>query len=651
MFQLSASSALQGSSSLDDKLNTEVLVLTSDSLLLHVAKDLDLANKPEFFEPARTRHQVLDAPETRDAIIAQMKKSLDIAHVPKSEIISISATTHSGSLSANLVNTLINDYISNSLEVRFGSTRRVSQWLIGQLNELKGQVQSDQEKLVDLESKLGLLALDPRNPAYLNAGALATLSRASSDATLQRIVAEARYRYLNESDPNLIESEQAVLGGEQSQNSLLKNLRASQADALANYASLTAQFGKNYPAVKEAKAKVDTLSQQIKTEEDRILSQSKLAYSAATANEAMTKTALAEQQKDAFQSRDEMVRYAILQREYESHRTLYEGLVQRLEEASVDSGLQSAQIDVVDLGVPPSRARLPSPWMLFVGAVFVLLLLGAIAAVTIDLLKATFETLEEIEQGLHLPGLCLLPLETDEDQHLPFVSITKPTTHYAEGIQMVRNALLMAKPDERNNLFMVVSTVPAEGKSTIARETAATFAEHGSKVLLIDGDLRKPSQHIRMGLRREPGLTSVVSGATTFEKAVQRPAGADNLWVLTAGAAPPNAAVVWGSEKMKEVLDYCRSQFDYVILDSAPVLAVADSVVAATLADSVVLVIRHQTVDQRSIRQALTQLNRAGAHVAGVVLNAVDLRWNRYTSYYGNYTYGAYGETQSRGGE
>jgi succinoglycan biosynthesis transport protein ExoP len=651
MYQLSASQALGGDSSLDAKLNTEVIVMTSDGLLLRVAKDLDLANKPEFYPKAAKEHQILDAPKTRDSILLLMKKALIVQHVPKSEVVSIAATTHSATLSANLINTLINDYISDVLEVRFGSTQRVSTWLIGQLDELKGQVQSDQEELVELESRLGVLSVDPKSSTYLNADALAELSRASSEATINRILAEARYRYVKDADPNLLESEESLLGKGNESNSLLQGLRLQLAQAQADYASLTSQFGANYPPVKDAKAKVDSISKQVRAEELRIINQSKLAYSAASANEQMTTAALTGQQKEAFHSRNDLVRFAILQREYESHRQLYESLVQRLKEAGIDSGLQSAQVDIVDLAKPPSEPRAPAPSTWIVGATLFSLFLGCITAIIVDMIEVKFDSVEDTERRLRIPGLSTLPLETPADQALPFLTLEHATSDYAEGMQLVRNALLLSNPDRQPKVILVTSAWPKEGKSTIARELAAVFAQHASKVLLIDGDLRKPSQHTRIGLPRAPGLSTVVTGTSTFENAVHKIDGAPGLYVLTAGPTPPQSAVLWNSSKMRELMEYCRQEFDFVILDSAPVLSVVDGVLGVPLVDTALLVIRYHTADQRSIQRAVQLLQRAGAVFSGFVLNAVDTRWNRYMPYYNKYTYGTYGTEETKGKE
>jgi capsular exopolysaccharide synthesis family protein len=322
-----------------------------------------------------------------------------------------------------------------------------------------------------------------------------------------------------------------------------------------------------------------------------------------------------------------------------------------LKEAGIDSGLQSAQVDIVDLAKPPSEPRAPAPSTWIVGATLFSLFLGCITAIIVDMIEVKFDSVEDTERRLRIPGLSTLPLETPADQALPFLTLEHATSDYAEGMQLVRNALLLSNPDKQPKVILVTSAWPKEGKSTIARELAAVFAQHASKVLLIDGDLRKPSQHTRIGLPRAPGLSTVVTGTSTFENAVHKIDGAPGLYVLTAGPTPPQSAVLWNSSKMRELMEYCRQEFDFVILDSAPVLSVVDGVLGVPLVDTALLVIRYHTADQRSIQRAVQLLQRAGAVFSGFVLNAVDTRWNRYMPYYNKYTYGTYGTEETKGKE
>jgi capsular exopolysaccharide synthesis family protein len=267
-----------------------------------------------------------------------------------------------------------------------------------------------------------------------------------------------------------------------------------------------------------------------------------------------------------------------------------------------------------------------------------------VVAVVFDMIDVKFDTVEDTERKLRIAGLASLPVETPADQALPFVAVARPTSDYSEGMQLVRNALLLSNPDKQPKVILVASAWPKEGKSTIARELSAVFAQHGAKVLLMDGDLRKPSQHARIGLPRSPGLVNVVTGSATFEQAVHKVPSVEGLWVLTSGPAPPQSAVLWNSKRMEQVILECRERFDFVVIDSAPVLSVVDGVLAAPLADTTLMVIRYHTADQRSIKRAVRLLQRAGARFSGFVLNAVDTRWNRYMPYYNKYTYGSYGE-------
>ena len=217
-----------------------------------------------------------------------MVDAIRVYHTPKDENHLHHLHHPVASASARIVNALINDYVSYLFQMRLSSTKRTSKWLIGQLDDLKTQISQDQVSLVSLQGKLGVIGLDPRTSEFLATQSLDSFTKAASAATVDRIVAEAKYRFLQESDPNLIEGEVSVLpqgSSASSTNSLLENLRNSRAAAAATYANLSARFGAKYPEVKQAKAQLDELDREVQTEQVRIMNQAKVAFQAARSNE------------------------------------------------------------------------------------------------------------------------------------------------------------------------------------------------------------------------------------------------------------------------------------------------------------------------------------------------------------------------------
>jgi succinoglycan biosynthesis transport protein ExoP len=643
-YQISPSEALSGGSAADTKINTEISIMQSRTIVVKVATDLNLANEPAFWGVKKLKQaRSINDPDTREAVIERMRGILLVAHEPKNEIVDISCTTTSPALSAKIVNSIINEYIAHIFQVRYGSTERVSKWLVSQLDDLKKQVEQDQEQLVSLQDRLGILGLDQKSSDYLVADALQGITRASGEATITRIIAEAKLRFLQDSDPNLIESEQPMLqNGVSTQGGLLQSLRNSQAEAKAAYADLTAKFGPTYPDVKQAKARLDTLNQEVAMEQARILNQAKVSYSAAKANEEMTERTLADHKEEAFRSHDNMVRYVVLQREYESNRVLYEGLMQRLRVAGINAGLESAQVDVVDIADVPTRSRFPSPLAWLVLCAVVSVLLGAFLAILADVLDTRLDSAEDAEKQLGLPLLAMLPLIEPPPFGNPFPILTAPQSGYSEGVQLLRSSILLARAEGPPRSLLITSSFPGEGKSTVARNLAAMFATHGARVLLIDADLHKPSQTAELKLRSKLGLSELLSSDARLKDVVLPVPAVPGLSILPTGPLPPNPATLLSSNRMKLILEEALAAFDFVVIDSSPVLSVSDPVLCASFVDMVLFVVRDRITHAKPARQAISLLARGNGDIGGFVMNGVDNRLNPYRKYY---NYGNYGTT------
>ena len=538
----------------------------------------------------------------------------------------------------------MNEYVAHIFQVRYGSTERVSKWLVSQLDDLKRQVEQDQGQLVGLQGKLGVLGLDAKNSDYLLADSLQGITKASGDATISRIVAEARLRFLEDADPNLIEGEQPLLQVQgSSQAGLLQSLRSSQAQAKAAYADLTAKYGDNYPEVKEARAKLDALQTEVVTEQTRIVSQAKLSYSAAKANEDMTERVLADRKSEAFRSHDDMVKYVILQRQYESDRVLYEGLMQRLRVAGINAGLESAQVDIVDIADLPTLPRRPLPWQWIALCSLGSLLLGCLLAEVIDLLDARLDTVDDTQKLLRLPVLSVLPVFDRNLETKSFEALTREHSSYAEGMQLLRSSVLLTQAGSPPRTILITSTIPGEGKSTVARNFAGMLAMHNSRVLLIDGDLHKGSQSRSLGLGRSPGLSDLLSTDLQLQSAIVPVPAVEGLFFLPAGPSPPQPAILLSSDRMKMLLDNAKREFDFVVVDTAPVLGVSDPVVCVPLMDTVLFVVRQKMPNGNQAKHAVDLLRRGRGNLGGFIMNGVD---NRRGAYAGYYNYSGYGSQE-----
>lgn len=616
----------------DEKLSAEVAVLQTRSLLEDLARRLDLANKPDFNSKYKEGvHFNLSDNAVRSDVVTQLRKRISIERPPREEIITISCTTHSAVLSETVINTLISLYIEHVFKMRYGTANRVSDWMVGQLEDMRKQVQRDQEGLIDLQQKLGIVGISAKEASVLSADALESLTRASSEATVQRIISEARLRYLRSMDPNLIESESPLLGGVGNQPmSLLQTLRASQATAQANYASLLQKYDVNYPQARQAKAQLDALNEQVAKQEQRILKQAQVSFDAANANEQMTHSTLDEKEKQAFNTRDEMVRYSILQREYESHRTLYENLLRRLREAGIDAGLKSADVDVLDLAETPVKPAGLSKLLSILFGLFAGGFLGIMCAIVIDLLDDRLPDPRTAEQFLQIPLLSTLPVLKNRSENV----ISHPYSGYSEGMQLLRNNVLLSTVGTPPRSVLITSAIPGEGKSTTARNIAITFASHNLRTLLIDADLRRASQHKSIQVPNKAGLSNLLTTSIDPSACVMPMPNVNNMFFLPAGPLPPNPAPLLGSDKMRDLLRQLASQYDMIVVDSAPIASTTDTLLFCSEIDAVVLVVRESTAKRSWVEATRNHLQSASGKLIGFVMNGVTHK-GKHSGYYG----------------
>jgi succinoglycan biosynthesis transport protein ExoP len=642
-----------GSSALNEvcssRIPTQLAILKSDTLLLTVASDLDLPNNPWFMGTIKTKgpHPHLDItdPIVRQQVLQIMQGDINVSATPKTDLLRISASTLQAQLSADIVNTLISDYIKRSLESSAEAQKRVSDFLSNQLGDLKHDVEASQKHLLDLGKQLGMVGLDASHNE--TTATLDDLNRAAGQAEIDRILAEVRYRTLSKMKPSEIdESVDALHGTSQSQ---LPALRGQYETAQANLAKLTATMGPNNPQVKAARAEIDQLGKAIQTEQDRVVAQARENYEAALAGEQQTLSALDSQKSAAYKLRDDLVQYTLQQRDFESNRTLYEGLLERLRTAGVQAGLESTEIDIVDNAVAPvSPTMRPRSTILIINALLGLIV-GIIIAFVLDSLDTGLSSVAEIEAVSGLPSLALIPrirrqtLEPGSSmvaRHLGILS--QPKSQFAEAFRALRTSLLLSTAGHEPQIILLTSATPSEGKTTVSINLAAVLAQRDVRVLLIDADLRRPTVHHRFGLNGKVGLTSVLTGNVTVEQAVQRVPELPNLDILVCGPVPPFPTEMLGSQTMRSLLKQCKGIYTHIVIDSPPLLSVTDSVVLARDADAVVMIVRYGKSGKHAVRRARDLLLRSGAPVTGIALNAVDLNSPEYYSYYGYYGYSGY---------
>ena len=620
-------------------LGTEVLVITSESMLLNVAQEMNLANNPDFMGPGPYRN--VNDPVVRASVVGRLSNSLQVSVVTNTDMIRIACITGKAQLAADIVNHVINAYQQRTFESRFASTQRATQWLSGQLDDLKQQVESSQQQLIDLQKRLGVLGLDASKPGTTQATAsVEALSAAAISAKVQRILAESKYRVISGSDPTLLETNLAAVGV----SSALTQLRVDATTTRAQIAQSSVTLGPKNPQILALQAHLREVDQETRIEENRIVTEAKQTLVAAQTNESETTRALEQQKDEAYRLRDDLVEYTLRQRDYETNRSLYDELLSKLRSASVQAGLNAPEIDIVDPAYKPIEPTMTPRSSILSRDLLFALVIGIGIAFTLESLDTGIRSVAEVEQITQLPSLAVIPrvrrLSTDGSGAMTVAQsnigvLSTSRSQFSEAFRSLRTALLLATTGHPPKVILISSSMPTEGKTTVATNLAAILAQRETRVLLIDADLRRPNVHHRFGLNGRVGLSTILSGGATLEQAVKTVPEVPNLDVLPSGPVPPFPTEMLSSESMHDLLVKCCQLYTHVVIDSPPILSVTDGVILARQADAIVMVVRHGKSSRNTVRRSRDLLVRSGAAVTGVVLNSVDISAPEYHGYYG----------------
>jgi exopolysaccharide transport family protein len=652
-------------------LDTEVRILKSDLLALQVIRQLNLDKEPEFGAkskpPSSSLELTTDAmqPDSArtSAVLASFKASLQVSLVPNTRIIEIRYRSPDKNIAARVVNTLANTYVEQNFKTRFESTMQASDWLSKQLVDLQIKVETSQEKLVKYQKEHEILGIDEKQ--NITTAKLDELNRELTSAESARMEKESIYHLVQSGDSDSIAAAANVDGaarGSSANSALLEKLREQQADLKIQVAQLSTQFGPSYPKLAQLNSQLKEVEAQIQTEMRKVAARLRGDYLAAVQRESMLRSALEQQKQQANKLNESAIEYSLLKRDVDANRTLSEGLLERLKEAGVTAGLRSNNFRIVDVARVPTAPSGPNVLRNLAFALALGLSTGIGLAFLLESMDNTVRTPEQAQTISALPSLGMIPLGSRSTKQVgsreklalaaskeavELVTKSRPRSQMAESYRALRTSLLLTFAGGPPKVILITSALPEEGKTTTSVNSAIVLAQKGTRVLLIDADLRRPSIHKTLGMGPKLGLSNVLTGTATLQQAIIPSTILPEFFILPAGTPPPNPAELLASTKMKDILEELRKHYDHIVIDSPPTLSVTDAVVMSTAADAVVLVIRSGHTTKPALRRARDILLQVNARVCGVLVNAVDLSSPDYYYHYeyqGKYGHGYYQE-------
>jgi capsular exopolysaccharide synthesis family protein len=685
--------------------NTQLQILVSQGLMRRVVKTLDLEHNPDFFKgnstqsrstwktikrmagfgagenvdanvkpkdelqlrntvAAATSHEDLAEAKRLSPYVNAILAGLKVDPVKETRglyketrLIDITFTHTDPEVASKVVNAIAETYVYNNLEKKSETNATTGDFLQKRIAELQQQIRTDEERLVNYSKNHQIISLDANQNTVVER--LNGLNRQLLDAENARILAESQYNAAR-----VPGKANALAEGDEKQ---ANESEAKAADLRQKRALLLVDATEEAPEVKEIDQQIAELDRQVKEIRSRkstnLLTNLETQYRQTLAREQALRKSFEQQRGETVTQNEAAINYRIIQQEIETNKTLLDNLLQRSKENDVIVASKPNNISIVDYAIAPDGPIGPNRMRTVFIALFLSLGMGVGLALLLEYLDDTVHSTEEVERLLHLPALAVIPSAlgsgkrrllagpaalqkrngnpSENPELLMNVDSRSPL---AESYRHLRTSVLLSTAGRAPRSLVVTSSLPGEGKTTTAVNTAVSLAQTGASVVIIDADMRRPRLRSIFGLSERPGLSSILSSDLSEAGilALISKQEVSGLHVLTAGPIPPNPAELLGSEQMRRLLVTLQAQFDHVVVDSPPVSSFTDGVLISTMVDGVLLVVHGGKSSRHIVRRSRQLLQDVGAKIFGVVLNNVNLQshdYYYYQRYYGSRYY------------
>lgn len=687
--------------------NTQLQILVSPGLLRRVVRTLDLEHNPDFFKGNPAQRQSTWAtllrmvglgsnpqdtgakppdqlPLTNSVAQATAREDLNEAkrlapyvntilaglkvepvketrgYYKETRLIDIKFTHIDPLVASKIVNAIAETYVFSNLEKRTEANSTTGDFLQKRIAELQQQIRTAEERLVNYAKNNQIISLDPNQNTVVER--LAGLNRQLLEAENERKTAEAAYNAARSPDAATALAEDGA-----KQNN---EIEAKLVELRQNRALLLVDATEEAPEVKEVDQQITELDKQLKELRSRksatLLTNLHTRYQQTLEREQSLRNAFEQQRAQTLSQNEAAINYRIIQQEIETNKSLLNGLLQGAKENDVVLAGKPNNISVVDYALTPDSPVGPNRARTVIAAFFLSIGLGLGLALFFEYLDDTVHSTEEVERVLHLPALAVIPSvgSATRRRKLPGISGTTALqkqngngngnsellmnvdsrSPLAEAYRHLRTSVLLSTAGRAPKSLLVTSSLPGEGKTTTAVNTAISLAQTGASVVIIDADMRRPRLQTIFDMRGQEGLSSILSSDISEDQMLTlvRNDEESGLNVLTSGPIPPNPAELLGSEQMRRLLNVLQANYTHVVVDSPPVSSFTDGVLISTMVDGVLLVVHGGRSSRHIVRRSKQLLNDVGAKIFGVVLNNVNLRshdYYYYQSYYGQKYY------------
>ncbi len=570
-----------------------------------------------------------------------------IEPVRNSRLVDISVESHDAALSADIANTLAGQYIDQNMELNLFASKQAGSWLLDRIGELRKKVEVSELALQKYKEQTNILSLEKRQSIILQK--VSEINTKVIEAKTNRIELETRYQQLAQlsKHPGMIESLPAVIN-----NELIREVKSEYVKSQREYSDLSKRYKHKHPKIIRSKSQVELLKNKIALEVDKIVNSIKIEYEVAKSREKSLDNSLDVLKKEALKMNQKGIKYGVLNREVNSNKEMYNILLKRLKETNLSGGLKNSNIRVIDIAEMPILPIRPNIGLNLLLALALGSITGIGMAFFFEYMDNTVKSAEDIERFIKLPLLGSISIIKQKNGNQPEkIAALDSKSTISEAYRALRTGVIFSSTNNQHKTLLITSAEPREGKTVTACNLAITMAQMGSKVLLIDSDMRKPRLHKVFGVDNSVGLSSLLVGQSSLHEAVYQ-TQISNLMILPCGPIPPNPSELLVSKGMQNLIKELKGKFDRIILDSPPTVAVTDSTILSNICDQLLLVVSCGKTTREVISRCKKLLSNKGAQLLGIVLNNFDIKhrdhyYSKYYYYY-NYSYENNGRKKKR---
>lgn len=629
-------------------IRSEVSIIESRSVLNRVIKDLGLLSDADFNPSLQGvgwlgRLFASDKPEEKEkreaierTLVADvLDDHLKVINDGRSYSITIRYEDRTPERAARIANAVADQYLVDQLEVKYDMTQRANAWLSRRMEGLRAEVNDAEKAVEEYKIKNNLVGVGEETATQKQ---LEAINPQLLQARAERALAEARLKGIKDLPRAKLESASVVTS-----SPLVQQLKQQEAEVRRKEADLATRYGDRHPMIINVRNELASIRAKVAEETDKVLASLQNDFDIASGKVKGMEEELARLEGQTGSGNRAMITLRQLQREAQATRSLYEGFLNRFKQVAEQQDMNIADARIVARAEVPLSPFFPKPAMFALFGLCFGFVVGYLVAFLLEYMDRGFRSLTIVEKTFGVPGLGIVPLAELAGGQLPSDYILeKPLSSYAEAMRSIRTAIHFSNVDAPPKVILATSSLPGEGKTVFCCTYARLLAKSGTKVLLIDADMRRPRQHSILGLdKTKPDLAAVLAGDASFGDAVQKDiSGAD---VIIARSKTPNPQELLSSRQMERLIEGARQHYDLVIIDAPPIMAVADAAVLSRLADATLFIIKWAATPREVVSECLKSMKAYKTKLAGVVLSQVDLEeqkrygYGDYGYYYGRY--------------